>query len=304
MAIVLDGSAGITTPDLTDSSLTSGRVVYAGTSGNLTGSSSFVFDGTNLGIGTSSPSAKLTVLDATRASVFVQDSDGRRLRLQSPDSAANPGTIGTSTNHDLVIEAGSSGAGLNIMRFNVGGTERARIDTSGNLLVGQTSANFSNNGIVLYSPSDTFGSRANITNASEVCLNLNRRSTDGSIAVFYKDTSAVGSISVTATGTTYNIISDYRLKNNQVALTGSGLFIDALRPKTWAWAQDGSKGVGFIAHEFAEVSPSSVLGEKDAVDAEGKPVYQSMQASSAEVIANLVAEIQSLRTRLTALENK
>ena len=47
MAIVLDGTAGITTPDLTDTSLTSGRVVYAGTSGNLTGSSAFTFDGTN-----------------------------------------------------------------------------------------------------------------------------------------------------------------------------------------------------------------------------------------------------------------
>jgi hypothetical protein len=51
------------------------------------------------------------------------------------------------------------------------------------------------------------------------------------------------------------------------------------------------------------VSPSSVNGEKDAVDAEGKPVYQAMQASSAEVIANLVAEIQSLRKRLAALES-
>jgi len=48
MAIVLDGTAGITTPDLTDTSLTSGRVVYAGASGNLTGASTFTFDGTNL----------------------------------------------------------------------------------------------------------------------------------------------------------------------------------------------------------------------------------------------------------------
>ncbi len=48
--IVLDGTTGITTPDLTDTSLTSGRVVYAGTSGNLTGSSTFVFDGAILGV--------------------------------------------------------------------------------------------------------------------------------------------------------------------------------------------------------------------------------------------------------------
>jgi hypothetical protein len=38
------------------------------------------------------------------------------------------------------------------------------------------------------------------------------------------------------------------------------------------------------------------------VDAEGNPKYQGMQASSAEVIANLVAELQSVRQRLAALE--
>jgi hypothetical protein len=51
MAITLDGTAGITTPDLTDSSLTSGRVVYAGTGGNLSTSANLIFDGNNLGVG-------------------------------------------------------------------------------------------------------------------------------------------------------------------------------------------------------------------------------------------------------------
>jgi trimeric autotransporter adhesin len=50
MAIVLDGTSGITTPDLTDTSLTSGRVVYAGTGGNLTGSTALTFDGAILGV--------------------------------------------------------------------------------------------------------------------------------------------------------------------------------------------------------------------------------------------------------------
>jgi len=51
MAITLDGTLGITTPDLTDTSLTSGRVVYAGTSGNLTGGADFQFNTNGLGIG-------------------------------------------------------------------------------------------------------------------------------------------------------------------------------------------------------------------------------------------------------------
>ena len=74
---------------------------------------------------------------------------------------------------------------------------------------------------------------------------------------------------------------------------------------------DGSKFVGFVAHEFQEVSPSSVNGEKDAVDADGNPIMQSMQASSPEVMANLIALvqeqnqlIQSLTDRISALEQK
>jgi len=102
------------------------------------------------------------------------------------------------------------------------------------------------------------------------------------------------------TAVVYNTTSDYRLKNNPQPLTNSGAFIDALQPKTWTWTTDGSKGAGFIAHEFAEVSPSSVTGTKDAVDENGNPKYQGMQASTPEVIANLVAEIQSLRQRLAA----
>jgi hypothetical protein len=65
MAITLDGTAGITTPDLTDTSLTATRVVYAGASGNLTGASTFVFDGSNLFVGGSSGTSRLAVANNT-----------------------------------------------------------------------------------------------------------------------------------------------------------------------------------------------------------------------------------------------
>jgi hypothetical protein len=127
----------------------------------------------------------------------------------------------------------------------------------------------------------------------------------GSVLQILKSTGTeVGLISHNDTVTVYGGTSDYRLKDITGPLTDSGTFIDALKPKVGTWKADGSKFVGFIAHEFAEVSPSSVQGEKDAVDAEGNPKYQGMQASSAEVIANLVAELQSVRARLAALESK
>jgi hypothetical protein len=45
-----------------------------------------------------------------------------------------------------------------------------------------------------------------------------------------------------------------------------------------------------------------VCGEKDAVNDDGSPRYQSMEYGSAEFIANIIAELQSLRARVAALE--
>ena len=113
--------------------------------------------------------------------------------------------------------------------------------------------------------------------------------------------------SITQNGTTavaYNTTSDYRLKTFISPVTGAGARLDALKPVEYEWKADGKLARGFFAHEFQQVYADSVTGEKDAVDAAGKPVYQAMQASTTEVIADLVAEIQSLRQRVAALEAK
>ena len=86
-------------------------------------------------------------------------------------------------------------------------------------------------------------------------------------------------------------------------MTTSGAFIDALQPKVGEWkAEPGKKAVFFLAHEVQAVSPSSVFGEKDAVDEDGKAVMQSMEYGSAEFICNMIAELQDLRKRVAALE--
>jgi hypothetical protein len=199
----------------------------------------------------------------------------------------------------MYLGGGTSNTGFII--FQVGSAERARIDSSGNLLVNSTTNDqwytSSNAGFTLNSSNFLAIARS----GGSVFI-ANRLTSDGDIVEFKRSGSGVGSISVTTTATAYNTSSDYRRKFNVQDLTGSGTFIDALKPRTFDW-DSGDKGVGFIAHEFAEVSPTSVHGEKDAVDADGKPIYQAMQASSAEVIANLVAELQSLRQRVAALES-
>jgi len=172
------------------------------------------------------------------------------------------------------------------------GNPRGVWDSSGNFLVGTTSTFASFTGVV-----------SSQNSSGKWCMVAKDAAGNGAaIAFLWSTGSQVGSIATTSVATIYNTTSDYRLKLNAQPLTNSGEFIDSLQPKTWTWEQDGSKGSGFFAHEFQIVSPTSVFGKKDAVDEEGKPVYQSMDSSTPEVMANLIAEIQSLRKRLSALE--
>jgi hypothetical protein len=181
--------------------------------------------------------------------------------------------------------------------LNQDGTERLRI-SSGDLLVGTTTnnpgigntANGVKAGAILIAAS----------RASNFPAYFNRNTDDGGVVWFGREGNQVGSISVTTTLTSYNVTSDYRLKTVVGAVTGQGARIDALEPIEYTWNSNGSRTRGFLAHKFQEVYADSVTGAKDAVDADGKPVYQQMQASTSEVIADLVAEIQSLRQRLSA----
>jgi trimeric autotransporter adhesin len=169
------------------------------------------------------------------------------------------------------------------------GNPRGIFDGSGNFLVAATTSAATNN---------TDGFRVIAGGIPTV-----QRGAAGSFAIFYNysDSATIGSITNSGgVATLFNTTSDYRLKTVTGAVTGQGARIDALEPVEYTWNSDGSRSRGFLAHKFQEVYASSVNGTKDAVDKDGKPLYQSMQAGSSEVIADLVAEIQSLRQRLAA----
>jgi hypothetical protein len=125
---------------------------------------------------------------------------------------------------------------------------------------------------------------------------LRTGSISSALVYMYRNGSLVGSIDTTNVATTYNSASDYRLKDIIGDLEGSGHFIDSLRPRMGTWKVDGSPFAGFVAHELQAVSPSSVTGEKDGER------MQAVGYGSAELIANIVAELKSLRTRVAILE--
>ena len=250
----------------------------------------------NVGIGTTSPAVRLHVNGGS--GVIVSDSSLTASQVVIGVSTLTSGRpfIGTNTNTNP-LEIGTRDAQALI--FVTNSTERARIDSSGNVGIGTTSVGIANN----------IGTTIESSGLDNARITVNHSSAGSSNGSYYMQFgyggSLIGSISQsTTTAVAYNTTSDYRLKEITGLLTDSGAFIDGLKPKVGTWKADGSRFVGFLAHEFAEVSPSSVTGQKDAVDSDGNPVYQAMQASSAEVIANLVAELQSLRQRVAALESK
>ena len=273
MAVIIDGTNGVTTPaeSVTGTGVWSvgGSQIYKDASGNV-------------GIGTSSPGNRLTIGDPGTGLGFTNAASG---------------------NFNIGLLAGTGSAAAYVLQranadllFGTNNTERARIDSSGRLLVNNTA---------------NTGGYISVTQGTYYSLQSNTTSSgpgQGHVVFTFNNTTTCGTITTSGgTSTAYNTSSDYRLKNTIAPMTGALDKVALLKPCTYKWNVDGSDGQGFIAHELDEVVPGCVSGEKDAVDAEGKPQYQGIDTSF--LVATLTAAIQELKaitdtqaTRITALE--
>jgi len=134
----------------------------------------------NVGIGTSSPGTKLHVAAAANSGVLVSSTDGTSFKGIAFNTSDNQFTVGTQTNHPVA--------------FFSNNTERARIDTSGNLLVGATSS----------------------------IANIRLRVSGGGINVAQPTSSASGSNTIADDGTSPNTIRFY---NNTDSNNSTNRFI-------------------------------------------------------------------------------
>ena len=117
----------------------------------------------------------------------------------------------------------------------------------------------------------------------------------------------VGSIAVSNSDTTYNTSSDYRLKENVIALEDGLKRLNQLKPVKFNWKESGKESEGFIAHEVQEVFSDAVTGEKDAVNDEGRIQGQEMDYGRiTPLLVKAIQEqqtiIEDLKTRITTLE--
>jgi hypothetical protein len=247
----------------------------------------------NLGLGTTSPGAKLEVNQAGAAFPGFKLTGNNSPGLQIVETSGVTAHFG---NDSAGVYIGSSTSFPFVLRTN--NTERARIDTSGNLLVGTTSA--------ISSLTEQLAVKVASGNATPISTSVPSNANRYQIE-FYTPSGLAGYVLTNTLTTTYASSSDYRLKNNITPMTGALAKVALLKPVTYKWNIDGSDGQGFIAHELQDVVPDCVTGAKDAVDKDGKPQYQGVDTSF--LVATLTAAIQeqqalitTLTARITALE--
>jgi hypothetical protein len=172
-----------------------------------------------------------------------------------------------------------SGTAGNAISFS----EAMRIDSSGNLLVGRSSAGAAatDNGHVFYGS----GQHYIFSNATE-CVRFYETSGSGQ---------QVGSISITSSATAFNTSSDERLKENITDANDAGDKIDAIKVRQYDWKTDGShQDYGMVAQELMTVAPEAVSGDPES--------DEMMGVDYSKLVPMMLKEIQSLRARVAQLE--
>jgi hypothetical protein len=188
------------------------------------------------------------------------------------------------------------------MRFYTGGSERFRIN--GDDIIASRNGNFTNNGTGGGSGvklSDVGGTRG------EIGIEKTGTGAAGMI-YFYNGNGTVGSIVTDGSSTSYNTSSDYRLKENAVAISDGITRLKTLKPYRFNFKADNdadgkpTKTVdGFFAHEVTAV-PEAIQGEKDGAEMQSIDQSKLVPLLTA-ALKEAITKIETLEAKVAALES-
>jgi hypothetical protein len=260
------------------------QIAASGTAGNaITFTQAMTLDASgNLGIGTTS----IGGTSSNRQLTVVGSSSSQATFTGSGSFSCNIGTTGSVG----YLETTSTAP----LTFYTNSAERARIDSSGNLLVGTTNSSPSAGAGVKTQPTGkVYCVSADSTNSSE---SYGMYSTGAANYRFYVGWGGT----VYATSTTITAISDQRLKENIRDLDEGLATVMALKPRKFDWkvgkGADIKNARGFIAQEFETVLPDMIETWKDPAP-EGEEPYKAINAN---LIPTLVKAIQELKAEFDA----
>jgi hypothetical protein len=265
----------------------------------------------NVGIGTSSPANTLEISRAGVASMSLNSTSSSSSELIQRGASTNVarhvfvagGQTAYVDSFDIQQESGGITRLINRANapiiFATNDSERMRITSGGNLLVGQsTNETPAANNNVGAAIGANGGISASKTSVHVIELNRTEDDTNNREYVrFYRAgaTNLAGTITATKTLVAYNTSSDQRLKDNIVDAPSSSDDIDAIQVRSFDWKADGShQKYGMIAQELMTVAPEAVSGDPDS--------DEMMGVDYSKLVPMLIKEIQSLRARVAQLE--
>jgi hypothetical protein len=277
----------LTLPDAT------GTVVYENASGNV-------------GIGTSSPDNKLHVSQASsdfqvRVTGTSAANAGAIRAYNAGGEASVFGTTGSS-NTGYGANLGVLGTVTNIPQvFVTNNTERARIDSSGNLLVNKTVATFTTNGLAFTSA----GNQLDVTSINDTIRAYRKTATGGSgVILTYSDVGGTNTlVGAGFANGTFGAVSDANKKKNVEDSRGYLNDLMQIRVVKYNWKTDeegAPKELGWIAQEVEQVFPGMV-NEMGGSKLLKKEVFLPMLLKA---IQEQQAMIEELKAKVAALEAK
>tara|TARA_R100001594_G_scaffold150368_1_gene211265 strand:- start:1684 stop:2340 length:657 start_codon:yes stop_codon:yes gene_type:complete len=200
-------------------------------------------------------------------------------------SAGGPSIKGTDGNSGIFYAS-------NTVLFSTDGSERARFDSNGHLLIGTTSSSAPNGNAGVLIRKDANGS----------FIQISKLTTSPVPALeFYNANGRVGQVIPGGSSTNFSTTSDYRLKENAVGISDGITRLKTLKPYRFNFKADPNTTVdGFFAHEVTAV-PESVTGEKDGAEMQGIDQSKLVPLLTA-ALQEAVLKIENLEGKVAALE--